>query len=117
MDCKVHNPTINNNVTFKQQRLYPAECRIRKISYKGKLSVTISWSLNGKLQDLIEDVVGEIPIMVKSSRCNITGLGKTDLVKHKEDDEEFGGYFIMNGNEFLIRTLIAQRRNYVSLVR
>ena len=41
-------------------------------------------------------------------------LSKIELVKHKEDDEEFGGYFIMNGNEYLIRKLIAQRRNYVS---
>jgi len=34
------------------------------------------------------------------------------MVAHKEDEEEFGGYFIMNGNEYLLRKLIAQRRNY-----
>lgn len=40
-------------------------------------------------------------------------MSKADIVKHKEDSEEFGGYFIMNGNEYIIRKLIAQRRNYV----
>ena len=40
---------------------------MRKISYKGKLTVIMNWSLNGKVQDIIEDVVGEIPIMVKVS--------------------------------------------------
>lgn len=38
---------------------------MRKISYKGKLMVTMNWSLNGKVQDIIEDIVGDIPIMVK----------------------------------------------------
>ena len=29
--------------------------------------VTMNWSLNGKVQDTIEDIVGDIPIMVKVS--------------------------------------------------
>lgn len=95
-------------------KLFPSECRMRKTSYKGKLMVTMNWSLNGKVQDIIEDIVGDIPIMVKSARCNIEKMSRAELIKHKEDEEEFGGYFIMNGNEYLIRKLIAQRRNYVS---
>lgn len=35
-----------------------------------------------------------------------------------EDENEFGGYFIVNGNEKVIRMLIAQKRNYpVAFVR
>ena len=34
------------------------------------------------------------------------------LVQHKEESEELGGYFIVNGNEKLIRMLIVARRNY-----
>jgi DNA-directed RNA polymerase I subunit RPA2 len=34
-------------------------------------------------------------------------------VKHHEEPEEFGGYFIINGNERLIRYLILPRRNHV----
>ena len=41
-----------------------------------------------------------------------------ELVKHKEDPEEFGGYFIVNGIERMIRLLIVARRNHVvSLIR
>lgn len=113
MDCTVLNPCVNNESSVESgSKLYPSECRMRKISYKGKLLVTMNWSLNGKVQDLIEDVVGDIPILVKSNRCNLEKLTKSLLIKHKEDEEEFGGYFIMNGNEYLIRKLIAQRRNY-----
>ena len=38
---------------------------MRKISYKGKLLMTLNWSLNGKIQDIIDDVIGDIPIMLK----------------------------------------------------
>ena len=34
------------------------------------------------------------------------------LVEHKEESDEFGGYFIVNGNEKLIRMLIVSKRNY-----
>ena len=36
------------------------------------------------------------------------------LVRHKEEAQEFGGYFIVNGNERIVRMLIMPRRNYVS---
>lgn len=40
------------------------------------------------------------------------------LVENKEESEELGGYFIVNGNEKLIRMLIVSRRNYpMAIVR
>jgi DNA-directed RNA polymerase I subunit RPA2 len=45
-------------------------------------------------------------------------MSSADLVKHHEEPEEFGGYFIINGNERLIRYLVLPRRNHViALVR
>jgi hypothetical protein len=38
---------------------------MRGTSYKGKLQLSISWSINGKLQEIIDEVVGDIPVMVK----------------------------------------------------
>lgn len=43
-------------------------------------------------------------------------MSSADLVKHHEEPEEFGGYFIINGNERLIRYLILPRRNHVIAV-
>ena len=46
------------------------------------------------------------------------GLSSAALVTKNEEPEEFGGYFIINGNERLIRYLILPRRNHViSLIR
>lgn len=45
-------------------------------------------------------------------------MSSDELVKHNEEAEEFGGYFIINGNERLIRYLILPRRHHViTLVR
>lgn len=45
-------------------------------------------------------------------------MSSAELVKHHEEPEEFGGYFVINGNERLIRYLILPRRNHViSLIR
>ena len=45
-------------------------------------------------------------------------MSSAELVRHHEEPEEFGGYFIINGNERLIRYLILPRRHHViSLVR
>lgn len=37
--------------------------------------------------------------MVKSMKCNLNGLSPTQIVERGEELEEFGGYFLVNGNE------------------
>ena len=49
---------------------------------------------------------------VQSVRCNLRSLSSAELVRRHEEPEEFGGYFIINGNERLIRYLILPRRNH-----
>lgn len=45
-------------------------------------------------------------------------MSPADLVQAKEESEELGGYFIVNGIEKLIRMLIVSRRNYpMAIVR
>ena len=38
---------------------------------------------------------------------------RRQLVAHKEESIEMGGYFICNGIERIIRMLIVQRRHYI----
>lgn len=44
--------------------------------------------------------------MIRSVNCHLNGLSEEDLVKKHEDMAEFGGYFIINGNERIVRMLI-----------
>lgn len=66
-----------------------------------------------QLDILVEDTlvstftrqVGQAPIMVQSELCNLHGLSPQELVKKKEDHNEMGGYFVINGNEKVVRFL------------
>ncbi|XP_030303816.1 DNA-directed RNA polymerase I subunit RPA2 isoform X2 [Calypte anna] len=63
-------------------------------------------------QETIKQPLGYIPIMVKSKLCNLYNLSPQDLIQHHEEEEEMGGYFIINGLEKVIRMLIMPRRNF-----
>ncbi|CAA7258590.1 unnamed protein product [Cyclocybe aegerita] len=104
--------------TALERRVFPTEARERLTSYRGRMTIKLCWSdPSGQVNDLVKDC-GLIPIMVRSVRCNLRSMSSADLVRHHEEPEEFGGYFIINGNERLIRYLILPRRNHViSLLR
>ncbi|KAJ3244159.1 hypothetical protein HDU78_011350 [Chytriomyces hyalinus] len=98
--------------------LYPSECRERGISYKGKMQAKLCWSVNNGPVQSDPRSLGHLPIMVRSSKCNIQDASPRELVKRHEDSSEFGGYFIVNGIERLIRLLIVPRRNHaIALLR
>ncbi len=47
-----------------------------------------------------------MPIVVRSKHCHLHGATPEQLVAMREDANEFGGYFIVNGNEKIIRMLV-----------
>ena len=52
-------------------------------------------------------------LQVGSSVCNLHGMNPAKMTRRGEEPGEMGGYFIVNGNEKIIRLLIQQRRHYV----
>ena len=50
--------------------------------------------------------------MVGSKFCNLRRMDEKQLIQAGEDMTEYGGYFIINGNEKVIRMLIVPKRNY-----
>ncbi|KAK2465955.1 hypothetical protein APHAL10511_001596 [Amanita phalloides] len=102
----------------RERRVFPSEARERLTSYRGRMNIKLCWTdPAGQTHEIPKDG-GLLPIMVRSVRCNIRNMSSAELVRHHEEAEEFGGYFIINGNERLIRYLILPRRNHViSLMR
>lgn len=111
-EAVLHNPTVSKGSVCKEMRVFPAECRGRRCTYRGRLVADVSWSINGVPKGIIKQSLGQIPIMVKSKMCNLHGMSPKELVEHHEEAEEMGGYFIVNGIEKVIRMLIMPRRNY-----
>ena len=104
-------PASNKHETTKREIL-PVECRERHCSYRGRFRGRLEYRVNdGPWKESVRDF-GQVPIMLRSNRCHLEGLSPKQMVDKREETEELGGYFIVNGNEKLIRMLIVNRRNY-----
>ncbi|KAJ5567203.1 hypothetical protein N7535_006509 [Penicillium sp. DV-2018c] len=116
----LEKPTLppTNKYTTRNREIYPSECRERHATYRGKLRARLEYQVNNG--DWMESVreLGNVPIMVRTNRCHLEKATPEELVRHKEESEELGGFFIVNGNEKLIRMLIVGKRNYpMSIIR
>ncbi len=114
----VGKPVADSAKAALSATIYPSECRERGITYKGKMTAKLCWRINDGPVQVESRPFGHLPIMVKSLRCHLDGKSPRELVKLKEDSDEFGGYFIINGIERLIRFLIVPKRNLpMALIR
>ncbi|XP_023678390.1 DNA-directed RNA polymerase I subunit RPA2 [Paramormyrops kingsleyae] len=111
-EAVIHKPVVAKGTISQDLSIFPAECRGRRCSYRGKLVTDVCWSVNGIPKGIIKQSMGLVPIMVKSKLCNLHGLSPKELIEHHEEAEEMGGYFIVNGIEKVIRLLVMPRRNY-----
>nr|PIL99051.1 DNA-directed RNA polymerase I RPA2 [Toxoplasma gondii COUG] len=50
--------------------------------------------------------------MVRSKLCSTRGMSPAELQRAGEDVDDGGGYFIINGNERVIRFVVQQRTNF-----
>ncbi|CAI5439939.1 unnamed protein product [Caenorhabditis angaria] len=121
ISAQLSKPTLDNSsklIASDQVPLMPAECRQRGLTYAGNLKVGIDVHVNGQRLDVIETILGRVPIMLRSAGCHLQDLSRKELLKAGEEPIEKGGYFIVNGSEKVIRLLIANRRNFpIALVR
>lgn len=95
----------------------PQEARLRDISYETPVYVdviektevdgnVISTNVNKRL------CIARIPVMLKSSRCNLSKLTKQECINGGECEYDNGGYFILSGKDrSQERVIVAQVRN------
>jgi len=106
----VEKPKISEDHYGQQRRerlLYPYEARIRNISYTGRVYVDVveEYEIRGQRELTFTHerlYVCDLPIMVKSRYCNLHGLDRDQLLALREDPNDPGGYFIINGSERVI---------------
>ncbi|PFH35445.1 DNA-directed RNA polymerase I RPA2 [Besnoitia besnoiti] len=93
--------------------LLPRHCRESHTTYGAPLKVSFVRSNNKTGETLRKEVVvGVVPLMVRSRLCSTRGMSPEELQKAGEDVDDGGGYFIINGNERVIRYVIQQRTNF-----
>ncbi|KAJ2384559.1 hypothetical protein GGI05_004969, partial [Coemansia sp. RSA 2603] len=116
-DLRLDHPTQTARDEKGSRLVLPTECRQRSATYRGRLSGVLHYQVNDNPEMTEERNFGQLPIMVRSNRCNLKGMGPADLIKAHEEPDEMGGYFIVNGNEKVVRLLVATRRNHVIAIQ
>jgi len=136
---EISSPTKREDLC-DESKLTPRECRERHMTYAGSAVATVAVTLytsnsrkSGNAddedddddddEDMDDDVpkvadrfslkvkLGDLPIMVQSSSCHLSGLSHQELMDLKEEANECGGFFILNGIERVVRLLQVPRRN------
>ncbi|OQO04005.1 DNA-directed RNA polymerase I subunit RPA2 [Cryoendolithus antarcticus] len=101
-----------NKVEATKREILPVECRERHVTYRGRFRGRVELRVNdGPWKESVRDF-GYVPIMLRSNRCHLEGLTPKQLIDRREETEELGGYFVVNGIEKLIRMLVVNRQNY-----
>lgn len=113
-DVQIGHPRKNDDSV--DPRLFPGECRERELTYAAPLMATLCRRVGDGPVERVQRKLGDIPIMVKSGRCHLAGMGPADMVRRHEDAGELGGYFICNGIERCIRMLQMPRRNHIMAI-
>lgn len=109
--AKFENPQLRNPHKGTVP-LFPAQCRLENLSYSGELCVSIVGRISAKRKQSDVKVVrefseknvkiGKMPVMIKSSRCNLYRQSDEVLKNLDEDVRDNGAYFILRGNEWAI---------------
>lgn len=85
--------------------IYPQEARIRNLTYASSINLDVSAYTDDIERESFTALIGKIPVMLKSKFCHLYGLSQDSLIKHGEDPNDLGGYFILNGNERVLITV------------
>jgi len=113
-DVFLQKPQIppSNKFNLVRREVLPSECRERHATYRGRLTARLEVRVNEGDWKELDRELGNMPIMLRTNKCHLERMKPAQLVAANEESEELGGYFIVNGNEKLIRMLALAKRNY-----
>ena len=105
---RVETPRVRE-ADGSEELLYPQEARLRNITYSAPVFMEMEIVRRGdqepeQVVDTAETKIGRMPVMVGSSKCNITDFTEQELIEIGEDPADPGGYFIVNGSERVLMT-------------
>lgn len=101
---KIDKPSIIEADGSPRMDFWPMEARIRNKTYAGPIHLVMRLLRRDVEQDLQDAYIGELPIMLKSSKCHLAGKTEDELIEMGEDPKDFGGYFVINGSEKVLIT-------------
>lgn len=101
---KITGPYITE-VDGTKHEIYPMEARFRGLTYAAPLALEMTPIVDGRELEPELVLIGDLPVMLKSKLCVLSQLLPEELIRHGEDTNDPGGYFIINGSERVIVAL------------
>ena len=113
----ISKPVLQENQTIVRQ-MFPNDARMQNLNYCSALKVDIYHKLieyigsegirrETEFTPLREHPIGKIPIMLQSKYCVLSDVSNKTRSAMGECNYDYGGYFIINGNE---KVIIMQER-------
>ncbi|MEM4264917.1 MAG: DNA-directed RNA polymerase subunit B'', partial [Thermoplasmata archaeon] len=112
----IQKPTVRE-ANGASHDLYPMEARLRNLNYSAPIYLDFTIIEDGIEREAEKVHIGDLPIMVKSKKCNLHKDNidcdhepseedvRNHLVSHGEDLCDSGGYFIIGGSERVLISL------------
>lgn len=97
---EVGMPSIEED--YMMNNIMPHECRLRDVTYGAPITVDISYTRGRNIINKNGVNIGQMPIMLGSSNCWLTGKSDRDLAKVGECPYDPRGYFIIRGVEKVV---------------
>ena len=96
----------------KMHSTFPNDARRRNLTYDAAIHCDITETFiedNGEIDSTLyrRVVIGRIPMMLRSERCNLSRMSDEEIMESGECPSDPGGYFVIKGKE---RVLVGQIR-------
>lgn len=101
----IENPTVSKLSDNVVKKMTPMYCQEKGYSYLSDVYVDITVTNTLNIPRLYRHVhIGSIPVMVMSNLCNLKDIAcdKKEMARLKEDINEKGGYFVVNGSRKIV---------------
>ncbi len=97
----------------------PNECRLRDLTYAAPIFVDVTYPKQSGRIRRNNIMIGRIPIMLRSSKCVLSGRSEAEMSKLNECAIDPGGYFIVRGQEkvILVQEQLSKNRVIVETMK
>ena len=114
-----HQYVLNVDTFQNHPPFTPNECRLRDMTYAAPIVVDILYRRGHDTIRKRDLCIGRIPIMLRSSKCVLTGRPARDMGALGECSIDPGGYFVVRGQEkvILVQEQLSKNRVLVESVK
>ncbi|KAI5367695.1 Putative DNA-directed RNA polymerase, subunit 2, hybrid-binding domain, RNA polymerase, beta subunit [Septoria linicola] len=87
---------------YVQTEVTPNECRLRDMTYAAPIYVDLVYPRQSGNVRKTDVLIGRVPMMLRSSKCVLSGRSESEMSWLNECAVDPGGYFIVRGQEKVI---------------